>query len=452
MKKIILLFLLIFQTPNAKSYSVVSVGEATLEKDNIQFVLSSQVAKPHRSLAASFIKLIKGNFGFYKRRFNIFPKDQKFRYKSKSTTSSINFKKWKKLNIDYLVHINLSSHKGQLIYQAELMAIHDKKSLKKFYGTFRQQTLHDQGNDLSNRIFYHLTGKNSIFKSKILFVSDIKSTGRGSKRIVRKEIYVVDFNGANIKRLTHHGGIVISPSISHRGDKIIYSLIKKGRGKKRIQIYLYDLIKNKKTLLSKRKGLNSGGIFLPGDEEILLTLSSMGNAEIYAMNLKNRKLRRITNHFATDVDPSINLDGTLMTFLSNRSGKAHVYTLDPRGKEKDVRRISFVGQFNANPRFSPDGKEIVFSSWVENQFDLFKMDSQGNGLVRLTKNLGSNESPSFSQDGEFIVFSSQKILSVQNSVSNILLMNKDGETIIPIVKNFGNCSSPRWAPNFLGML
>ena len=49
-----------------------------------------------------------------------------------------------------------------------------------------------------------------------------------------------------------------------------------------------------------------------------------------------------------------------------------IYLADPAGKEKDIKRIGFVGQFNATPRFSPSGEEIAFSSWVDNSFDILR--------------------------------------------------------------------------------
>jgi TolB protein len=118
--------------------------------------------------------------------------------------------------------------------------------------------------------------------------------------------------------------------------------------------------------------------------------------------------------------------------------------MDPSTPEKDVKRISFVGQFNATPRFSPDGKEIVFSSWVDNGFDLYRIDAQGNNLSRLTKDMGSNEEPVFSPDNEFIVFSSKKMISKGKAAQDIYIMNRDGEIIGQLTQNFGHCISPQW--------
>jgi TolB protein len=137
-----------------------------------------------------------------------------------------------------------------------------------------------------------------------------------------------------------------------------------------------------------------------------------------------------------------------MSFLSNRAGRAHIYTMDPAATEKNIKRISFVGQFNATPRFSPDGKEIVFTSWVDNSFDLYRINSDGNNLSRLTKDFGSNEEPVYSPDGEFIVFTSKRVISSKRAVQDIYIMNRNGDILGQLTKDFGSCFSPVWT-NYL---
>ena len=122
-----------------------------------------------------------------------------------------------------------------------------------------------------------------------------------------------------------------------------------------------------------------------------------------------------------------------------------IYTLDPTGVEKKVKRISFVGDFNAAPRFNPEGTEIVFSSWVDNRFDIYRVSSDGKNLVRLTKNFGSNEEPWYSPDGQFIVFTSQRVITRKRAVQDVYIMNRDGEIIKKITQNFGKIYTPRWS-------
>lgn len=54
------------------------------------------------------------------------------------------------------------------------------------------------------------------------------------------------------------------------------------------------------------------------------------------------------------------------------------------------------------PRPNPQGEELVFTRYLENAWQLFTMDSDGNNMEQLTE-LGSSE-PSWSKDGKYIYF------------------------------------------------
>ncbi len=292
-------------------------------------------------------------------------------------------------------------------------------------------------------LYRALTGGPSVFTSKVAFVSNEKSSLRNNI----KELYMMDFDGFNVRKLTSHRGIVLSPAFSPDNTKIIYSLIESRVSRTRnVALYELDLIRKTKRLISNKKGINSGAVYTADGSGIYLTLSFGKNSDIYHMDLKTKALRKVTSHYAIDVDPSINRNGSLLTFLSSRQGKASIFTMNPVLPEGgNVKRISYVGKFNATPRFSPDGSEIVFASWLDNSFDLFRLTSSGHSLVRLTKNFGSNEDPSYSPDGNFIVFSSQRVLSRVKADQNLYIMTRDGEILGQLTNNIGQCSTPRFS-------
>ncbi|MFZ8933182.1 MAG: TolB family protein [Bacteriovoracaceae bacterium] len=442
----ITLLVLLFPVIAAANYAIVGVGEAELERDKIVFQKTSlpkDLTPIENSRIKKFIDTFKDDFSFYVDKFDVL--DEKLFIQSEIKNNS-DYIYWinKKVNILFSLRfwINKTNvHFGLSVYKVSL-----NQKIYETNGVIQQgKRLTSQVHKLADLSFRKITGGPSIFNSKIVFVSD-RDTPAGNKiKDNIKELYVMDFNGENKKRLTYHRGLVISPSISHDGTKILYSLIKGGKGRKNVDLYLFDLNKNSARLISRKKGLNSGAIFSRDDNVIYLTLSHVGNAEIYSMSLDKRRLRRITRHYASDVDPSITDDGSKMVFLSNRAGKAMIYTMDPRATEKDVRRISYVGDYNATPRFSPDGQEIVFSSWLDKRFDLFKINPDGTGLSRLTKNFGSNEDPVYSNDGEFIAFANLMVESMYKKKQAIYLMTREGKVIKNLTQGFGNCQGPRWS-------
>lgn len=418
-----------------ENLTVIAVGEADVEKELIQLTKPVLKFKPSpRELQEiqEISKIITSDFSFYKHRFDVLSGSKR------ATDTTVNYK----IELSYKNFQNVT---------IDFTHMYDSKRSSSFSVSVNPRNIISTAHNISDKIFEAITSEKSIFNSKIVFVSDRTTRGKNLK----KELYIMDFDGRRKQRLTYTNSLIISPSLSPDNSKILYSVIegkwrKSSSGKvhkvKNLNLYLMDLKTRKTQLISELDGMNSGAIFSADGKDIYLTLSFAKNADIYKINLETKKRTKITKHFLDDVDPHINKDGTLMTFLSGRSGKAMIYTLDPRaGVEKNLKRISYVGKFNAAPRFSPDGSEIVFSSWVDNLFDLYKIDANGQNLVRLTKGFGSNEEPTFSPDGEFIAFTSQKVISRKKAVQNIYIMNREGEILKNLTKNFGKSFTPRWS-------
>ncbi len=422
--------------------TIVAVGEAKTEKElfHYSYTMDKALSVKMSSVAKEVAELFKNDFLFYRHKYEVRSRDEKDKVVMTLDGGGYD------LRVHFSTAGELLDIKGTL-----------KKDNKVILTKNTQVTLKEprsKSHKLANDFYQAMNdGANSIFSSKIIFISDKDSKGKGAN--VTKDLYIMDFDGRRVQRLTFRNSIVLSPDISPDNTKILYSVIeekwKKSRtGRniktKNVNLYMYDLIKRKTVLLSSRAGINSGAIFAADSKSIYLTLSFRGNADIYNMNFDTKKIKKVTSHYSDDVDPSVNRSGDRLVFLSGRAGKAMIYTMDPRGIEKDVKRISFVGKFNAAPRFSPLGDEIVFSAWVDgNGFDLYRIDSQGQNLSRLTKNFGSNEEANYSPDGEFIVFTSQKVISRTKADQNIYIMNREGEILGQISKGIGNNFSPKWS-------
>lgn len=54
--------------------------------------------------------------------------------------------------------------------------------------------------------------------------------------------------------------------------------------------------------------------------------------------------------------------------------------------------------------WSPNGKKIAFSSFDGNDFEIYKMNTDGTGQVRLTDNSTSDGVPDWSPNGSKLVF------------------------------------------------
>lgn len=411
--------------------TVVAIGEAEMESEKVM-IFSPKIVGKMSSLSEEFIEILRNDFSFYKNSFNIL--------KSSSVGQDFTPDDFLKEKYGYVFITTLTGSNENFTGKITVLNVRTKVEVLILDFNLSRDNVREETHRLADQIFQKIANRPSIFMSKIVFVSDKGSTQRN----YFKELYFMDFDGHNLRRLTHFGGTVISPSMSHDNKKIVYSLIPKTKGERNIGLYIYDLSTGKSTLVSNHPGINSGAIFDATDENIILTLSFSGNSEIYMQNLATKALRKVTNNSSDDVDPTLTAKGDRMAFLSDRPGRAMIYTLDPKATEKDVKRVSFIGKFNATPSFSPDGMNIVFSSW-ERAFDIYRISQDGGELVRLTKDFGSNEDPNYSSDGEFIIFTSKRLISSKHATQDIYIMDKDGGVIGALTKNSGNCASPRWS-------
>lgn len=412
-------------------YKIVAVGQAGQVKDNILVTVescgnSAQSSKNLQEIA----EITRNDFSFYKSVLNV-----TLLTVDNGITSIADLGKISKAAVNYWVQWKCSA-------ASFVMVGHNIRESKEVFRKEWQnridtnRSLVHQYNDQVYQIFF---SKPSIFNSKIVFSGAVEW---GMRKSI-KEIYMIDFDGHNLQKITNHRGLALSPAFSPDNKKIVYSLIDSTKRIKNVALHEFDLLSRTSRVVSDKVGMNSGAVYASDGSGVYMTLSYRGNADIYFLDLKTGLERQVTRSFAEDVDASITRDGKSMAFLSNRAGQANVYVLDPSGVDKDVRRISYVGKFNATPRFSPDGSEIIFSSWIDRGFDLFRLSVSGQSLVRLTKNFGSNEDPTYSLDGQFITFTSRQPSGKGTLDQKIYIMNRDGEILGALTQNFKICSSPR---------
>ena len=134
-----------------------------------------------------------------------------------------------------------------------------------------------------------LTGHKGIASSRIAFVST---------RSGRKEIYTADYDGANVRQLTHDNSISVAPALAPNGSKLAYTGYQSGYA----DIYLIDL-GSVLAAASQVSGTNSGAAFSPNGGQIACTLSKDGNPELYVIGAGGGGARRLTSRGLNHLQP-----------------------------------------------------------------------------------------------------------------------------------------------------
>lgn len=339
------------------------------------------------------------------------------------TEDRIDFKDWSSVGAEALVKGGIYLDGKTLIVEARLFDVFQGRMItgKRYTGEIKD--LRKIAHKFSNEIVKSFTGEDGIFDTAIAFIV----SGNGSK-----ELYVMDYDGYNMRRLTDRGSLNISPNWSPDGKKIAFSS-ERGRS---WGIYLIDIKSKEEKKITTQRGLNISPSFSPDGEKIAFTYSKDGNSDIYI--IEGNSLRRITNNTAIDISPSWSPDGKSIAFVSDRAGSPQIYIMDSNGE--NVRRITFEGSYNVSPSWSPRGDKILFASRRNGKFEICLINPDGSGLQQLT-NEGNNENPYWSPDGRYIVFSSKR-----NGKIGIYTMRANGENQRLITPKDIRATNPAWSP------
>ncbi|MFA6317253.1 MAG: hypothetical protein WC943_07535 [Elusimicrobiota bacterium] len=279
---------------------------------------------------------------------------------------------------------------------------------------------------VSDDLVKALTGKAGIAHSQLVFCNS--QTGH-------KEIYLADYDGANLRRLTTHRSITLLPRISPDRKSVAYTSYKDGNP----DLFLLDLASGKTKPLSNEQGLNVAGGFSPDGNQMLMTLSRQKNPNVFVKSIADGSITRLTQHTGVDTSPTFSPDAGQVAFVSDRSGNPQVYILDmTTQRAKKLTRMNWCD----SPSWSPTGEWIAFAGRErpKDPIDIFLVDVTGSQVRRLTHGEGSNEDPSWSPDGRFLSF-----VSTRGKKPELFIMDADGSAPHRLVEIPGASSTPHWS-------
>jgi len=311
-------------------------------------------------------------------------------------------------------------------------------------------------------------GEMQPLHSTIAFVSTrhdsaVDPTVNPQRALLAAEIYLMNGDGTNPRRLTENNHFDGFPALSSDGSRIVFDsnrLRSEGEPFNTSDLFVMSADGSGETHLIR----GSSATWSPDGKQIAFHASASGKGhpikpdpgaatsdnDIFVLNLGDgTRAKNITNSpEAIDDDPDWSPNGQKIVFTSHavtddpiNSATAEIYTIELDETAKPQRLTNNAEEERA-PAWSPDGKRIVFSCRRGGpDFEICVMNADGTGQVQLTDNSVPDLTASWSPDGKKIVFHRR---AGGRGQFQLFLVNADGTGEVQLTFPPGLNAFPNW--------
>ena len=246
---------------------------------------------------------------------------------------------YRSLGAEMLLQNEIKQDGDRLVIEGRLIDLASRQPIvgKRYRGTF--DLARRIAHTFADEIILYLTGKRGVALTSIAFSSD---------RDGEKEIYLMDYDGFDQRRITGHRSISLSPAWSPTGDVLSYVSFFGGEGP---AIYLADILSGRKSPVVTSGSLNTSPTFSPDGRRLAFARGLGANIEIFTCRRDGSELRQLTSSPGIDTNPAWSPNGNEIAFTSSRSGSPQIYVVDAEGT--NLRRVTFDGDYNDGASLEP---------------------------------------------------------------------------------------------------
>ena len=240
-------------------------------------------------------------------------------------------------------------------------------------------------------------------------------------------------------------------------------------GPTRIGLFLASADGRNERALLPADSLDYNPSFSMDGKWIVFTSERDGSADVFRVRPDGSGLERLTDDPAFDDQGALSPDGSMLAFVSTREGGfANIWLQALSSADRRARPIAKTNAGSFRPSWSPDGKWIAFTSdrdttrarwdggWeLVQSTALYIVRADGSSLRRLTELGGYAGSPRWSPDGRKIVFYRSTPKDVypgrfgrnRPSISQTVSMDLESGAVHEYTSGPGLKIAPQWLPN-----
>ncbi len=265
-----------------------------------------------------------------------------------------------------------------------------------------------------------------ICSSRIAFVGQIGSV---------KEIFVCDFDGANLQQVTNNQNLSIGPHWGLNNKMLVYTFF----GRTYTDVVGLDLNTKATSRLAQFPGMNTAGAISPTGKHLAIILSKDRRVELYVKDLFGQGLRRVTNSNDVEASPCWSPTGDRICFVSDATGRPKLSIYSVVGNQ--IQSISTIGSEAVSPDWSKKDDMIVYSAKFGPNYSIAINYLAANNSEKVEiKGGGDWESPSWAPDSRHIVCARRASYK-----SDIFVVDTKTGEVRQLLSSQYNLSLPRWS-------
>lgn len=295
---------------------------------------------------------------------------------------------------------------------------------------------------ISDRVVEWISGEPGMAASRIAF-SRRRDDGTS-------EIYLVDSDGENYRRLTAAAEITMSPAWSPDGGRIAVGRIGIQSGIS--GIVEVDVATGRETRIEAvRDGLFMSPAYHPDGEVVAFAIQGGTRGGLYTYDVaSNCCLVNLTQGRQMDFSPTFSPDGGQVAFTSTRYGTAipQIFLMPVRGGVPELVSPYRFGEqgFYTSPDWSPLGDLVVFHGRIgrKGNFQILVAEVGDDSRVLQLTSVGNNEDPTWAPDGRHLAFAGER------SWGKGLFVVDSATGKIRTVLSGVDLTTPDWSPSLGG--
>jgi TolB protein len=286
-----------------------------------------------------------------------------------------------------------------------------------FKENYQSPNLRNNARQFADECVGTILGHPGIAMTQIAFVSE--ATGR-------KEIYLSDSDGTNVRQITRDDSSCVSPGLRTDAQALTFTSYVSGYP----DVYMIELVTGNRRRILNAPGTNTGAAFSPDGNALVLTMSFAGNSELYLTNQTGGGGRRLTKTPFAECSACWAPEGGRILFTSTEKGFPQLKIM-----EVDTGRTQLLNtgyRYNTEPDWAPEGDRIAFTVKSGGALQVAVMDF----TTRKVRLIGEGKDPCWGADGRHLLYVRGNELILEN------LFSKARRTII---SNMGALAEPSWS-------